>query len=105
MSHLSEQLRARAINRPCESAPGHHSSLEALPPGAAGTICGICDLVRPDTARRLFDLGFIPGTAVTKLRQDTFGRTMIVDIGGYELALRGAQARCITVQLAVPAAA
>ncbi|HHW82353.1 MAG TPA: ferrous iron transport protein A [Actinomycetales bacterium] len=105
MSQLSEQLRQREINTPCPRLSGHHASLEALKPGEAGTICGICDLVRPDTARRLFDLGFVPGTTITKLRQDTFGRTMIVDIGGYELALRGAQARCITVQLAVSAAA
>ncbi|HZK05309.1 MAG TPA: FeoA family protein [Actinomycetaceae bacterium] len=99
MSQLSERLRRRDINGACRRSPGHHASIADLAVGEGGRVCGVCDLLRPDAARRLVDLGFIPGTTVVKQREDAFGKTMVVDVAGCELALRNAQARCITVEV------
>ncbi len=97
MSHLSERLQERAINSPCPLNGCRHATLADLAIGEVGKVCGVCDPSRPDAARRFFDLGFIPGTPVVKRRTDVSRNTVIVEIGGYEMALRTAQAECITI--------
>lgn len=97
MSQISEQLRQRVIDAPCMLTSGSHLSLAKLGVGQGGKVCGVCDLANPEVARRLFDLGLIPGTPVVVRRQDPFGKTLIVEVGGYELALRSQQATCITI--------
>nr|NLD40103.1 hypothetical protein [Actinomycetales bacterium] len=102
MSLLSDVLSQRDVNGLCSAQSDGHVLLEKLPVGQSGTVSAVCDLVRPEAARRLFDLGFVPGVPVTKRRQDLSGRTMVIEIGGYEIAMRADQARCIQVDTAVP---
>jgi Fe2+ transport system protein FeoA len=47
--------------------------------------------------RRLLDLGFTPGTAVTVHNVAPFGGTVLVGLRGYMLALRENAARLIEV--------
>jgi ferrous iron transport protein A len=49
-------------------------------------------------AMRLRELGFTPGTEVTFVRQAPFGGPMVVDLRGYQLCLRPAEARLILVE-------
>lgn len=100
MSELSTRLSQRDVNGVFGIAPVDHLSLDALPLGQHGRVSAVCDRLHPETARRLFALGFVPGTPVVKKRSDVFGRTIIAEIGGYELALRAEQARCISVDVA-----
>lgn len=97
MSQLSARLSERDVNGVFGTAPAGHTTLDALTIGAAGIVSAVRDTLHPETARRLFDLGFVPGTPVVKKRIDVFRRTLIAEVGGYELALRAEQARCIGV--------
>lgn len=97
MSLISEQLKLRDVATACFSPGCLSTPLEKLPVGISATIDSVCDDARPDLARRLFDLGFIPGTPVSVKRRDLSGSALVIDVGGYELALRAAQARCVRV--------
>ena len=69
--------------------------LDVLPTGEAAPILGFD---RDDVVtRRLFDLGFVTGAEITRLRHAPMGDPIVVRVADYEIALRRAQAACITV--------
>jgi Fe2+ transport system protein FeoA len=49
--------------------------------------------------RRLFDLGLAPGVTVTMVRRAPLRDPVVYLVGDYEIALRCAQSRCITVEI------
>lgn len=49
------------------------------------------------TARRLMDLGFLPGTAVTVMHRAPFGDPVIFKLRGYQIGLRRHEASLIKV--------
>ena len=73
-------------------------TLASLDRGQRAIVLGYSDAVAPSTARRLFDLGLVPGVEVTMIRRAPLGDPAIFQVGDYEIALRGAQADCITVE-------
>ena len=68
-----------------------------LPQGTPGVVAGVCDAARPDVARRLFDLGFMPGAVVSGVRRAPLGGPVVVRVADYELTLRRDQARCVVL--------
>lgn len=82
-------------------APGTAAmTLADLDRGQRAIVLGYSDVVEPSTARRLFDLGLVPGVEVTMIRRAPLGDPVIFQVGDYEIALRGAQSGCITVESA-----
>ena len=73
-------------------------TLADLDRGQRAIVLGYSDVVEPSTARRLFDLGLVPGVEVTMIRRAPLGDPVIFHVGDYEIALRGVQARCITAK-------
>jgi ferrous iron transport protein A len=49
-------------------------------------------------AQRLRELGFTPGTEVDFVRRAPFGGPLIVQLRGYQLALRPAEARRVEIE-------
>ncbi|MBE6885214.1 MAG: ferrous iron transport protein A [Ruminococcaceae bacterium] len=47
--------------------------------------------------RRLLDMGLTPGTTVTMLRTAPLGDPLALSLRGYKLALRRADAACISI--------
>ncbi|QLJ06560.1 ferrous iron transport protein A [Streptomyces sp. NEAU-sy36] len=96
---VSVQLGARrksGVSVPVDS--GADARLSDLRPGMSGEITGIDESVEPSTARRLFDLGFAPGTEVTVLRRAPLGDPVVFQVVEYEIALRKEQAVGIRVR-------
>ena len=48
--------------------------------------------------RRLFDMGVTPGAVVCLKKKAPLGDPIEVTIRGYELTLRGAEARCVETE-------
>lgn len=102
MSELTLRLSERdcsavSCSRPEECPRLTDCSLKELAPGTCARIASICPSAAPELARRLFDLGFVPGTPVTLRRRAPFGGPLVIAVADYEIALRGAQAECIRV--------
>lgn len=102
MSELTLKLSARdCCNVTCPMPVGcprsADCSLKDLAPGTCARVASICTSTSPELARRLFDLGFVPGAEVTLRRRAPFGGPMVISVADYEIALRGAQAQCIRV--------
>ncbi len=91
-------MRARVL------AGGHGSAangptLADLQHGERARVIGYGDEVEPSSARRLFDLGLIPGAVVTMVRRAPLRDPVIFRVGDYEIALRSVQARGIHVEV------
>lgn len=71
-------------------------SLDTLPIGTRGTICGFAPLP-PDAFARLLELGFDEGVSVEKLHAAPLGDPVAVKVGSTTVALRRALARAILV--------
>ena len=97
MSMVSTHLGRRVIEaREVEAATGV-CTLADLTRGQSARIVDVCDTADPATARRIFDLGFEPGSEVVVLRRAPMADPVVFRIAGYDIALRRAQARCIRV--------
>lgn len=76
-------------------APGCRSLADLLP-GEEGQIVGLtCSGI---LARRLADLGFVPGATVRVVRWFAGGKVILVALRGWRLALRQAEARGVVVR-------
>ncbi len=70
-------------------------SLDELATGERGVIAGIeCE---PAVARRLMELGLVPGTDVEMIRRAPLGDPLEVAVRGLHLSLRRSEARGIHV--------
>ena len=73
-------------------------ALADLPVGTRARLC-----TPPEgsaIARRLGDLGFVPGTVVSVVRRAPFGDPVEIDLRGYRLCLRLEQLAGLFVELA-----
>lgn len=95
---ISQALRGRDVSGGAEALPvTRRRTLADLEDGRSSVVLGVCDAARPDVARRLFDLGLMPGTPVTRVRRAPFGGPLVVRVADYELTLRVEQARCVVL--------
>ena len=96
MSSVSDRMRARVL------AAGHTEqvglTLADLQRGQRARVVGYGDEVQPSAARRLFDLGLVPGIVVTMVRRAPLRDPVIFRVGDYEIALRRDQSRAIHVE-------
>ncbi len=76
---------------------GDEVALADLPPGTRGRLC------QPPAggaiARRLADLGFVPGTEICVVRRAPLGDPVELDLRGYRLCLRLEQLEGLRVRL------
>lgn len=79
--------RTSAADGPC---------LRDLAPGSVGIVRSV--RVGSDLRRRLLELGFVSGTRVRVVRLAPFGDPMEVELHGYHLSLRRAEAESISVE-------
>jgi Fe2+ transport system protein FeoA len=79
--------------RTAHAAPAR---LADLRPGEAGVLDAI-DLPESD-ARRLMELGFLPGSLVTAARRSPFGDPRLFRVDGSEIAIRRETAQHLTLR-------
>jgi ferrous iron transport protein A len=75
-------------------------SLADLAPGARAVVLAVSPSGGRETARRLLDLGFSPGTAVEVMRRAPLRDPVVYRLRGYDICLRRAQAGLIRVAAA-----
>ena len=96
MSSVSDRMRQRQMASGYAATAG--LTLADLQRGQRATVAGYAAEVAASTARRLFDLGLVPGVEVTMVRRAPFRDPVIYRVGDYEIALRRGQARSIHVE-------
>jgi ferrous iron transport protein A len=80
-----------------KTGTGGPIALADLPVGARARLC---EPPRGGAiARRLGDLGFVPGTEITVVRRAPLGDPVELDLRGYRLCLRLAQLEGLRVEL------
>ncbi|TWP37386.1 FeoA family protein [Leekyejoonella antrihumi] len=83
---------------PAARQPGAEGRLADLRKGMTAEIVDLDLALGDSTARRLFDLGFVPGARVSVLRKAPMGDPVILQVAGYEVALRKAQTQSVRVR-------
>ncbi len=97
MSKLSVLLGERFIEPSPVVTDRQPTTLDDLRMGQHAMICDVSGEVDHATARRMIDLGFVPGTGVQLIRRAPLADPLMFRVAGYQIALRRAQARCIYV--------
>ena len=78
--------------------PSTHTSLSDLRLGTNARVIGLQeDTAEDPIAKRLSNLGFVPGRTVTPLRRAPLGDPVVYRVSDYELCLRRQEARLIQV--------
>ena len=96
VSHHSTTTPAGTGTAP-SSAP---TSLSDLRLGASGRVIGLHEETTGDPiAKRLSNLGFVPGRTVTPLRRAPLGDPVVYRVADYELCLRRQEARMVQVEV------
>lgn len=86
-----------STNLPALTPPARVDTLSDLARGEVARIVEVRDEDDPEGARRMVDLGFEPGVEVRMVRRAPLADPVVFQVGGHEVALRRAQARCIRV--------
>lgn len=73
------------------------TTLAELRPGCRGRILGFSDALDAHVTRRLFDLGFAPGTHAEFLRRAPLRDPLLFRVSGVEIVLRVHEARHILI--------
>ena len=77
-----------------------HPSLSDLRLGTSGRVIGLQEDTADDPiAKRLSNLGFVPGRTVTPLRRAPLGDPVVYRVADYELCLRRHEARMVHVEV------
>lgn len=77
-----------------------HPSLSDLRLGISGRVVGLQEDTADDPiAKRLSNLGFVPGRTVTPLRRAPLGDPVVYRVADYELCLRRHEARMVYVEV------
>ncbi|WP_299570102.1 FeoA family protein [uncultured Williamsia sp.] len=95
---MTEHLGSRVVGT--SPTADVETCLADLRPGTTAVIDRLCEEADAATARRYFDLGFVPGAHVHVVRRAPLRGPVVVRVAGYEIALRRNQARCIKVDSA-----
>ena len=78
--------------------PSTHTPLSDLRLGTSARVIGLQeDTAEDPIAKRLSNLGFVPGRTVTPLRRAPLGDPVVYRVSDYELCLRRQEARLIQV--------
>ena len=93
MTNTCDEERTYMIS---EKAQAHRTLVE-LAPGSSAVILQVGSS-RGAVKRRLVDMGLTPGTLVTVRKVAPFGDPIEVNIRGYELSLRKADAEMVEVE-------
>jgi ferrous iron transport protein A len=102
VSSVSDRLSERRLLGAEPSGPAAHEgarTLADLERGQTARVVGYARGVQTSAMRRLFDLGLAPGVTVTMVRRAPLRDPVVYLVGDYEIALRRAQSRCITVEI------
>ncbi len=102
MSALARHLAQRVVtsgSRPAAVDAGLTSLLD-LRPGASARISGYAADLPASTCRRLFDLGFVPGTVVDVVRRAPAQDPVIYRVAECEMAIRRVLAQAVLVERA-----
>ncbi len=108
MSVVSSRLSRRVVcvDEPARAREGtgrRAPTLASLAVGESATISGFSSALEPAVARRLFDLGFVPGTKVLAARRAPMHDPVVYRVSGIEVALR--QSESCGIELADQGAA
>lgn len=95
MSVMTERLGSRVVGT--ATSARREVCLADLRPGSRAVVARLCEQADAATARRYFDLGFVPGSEIHVVRRAPMRGPVVVRVAGYEIALRRDQARCIKV--------
>ena len=77
-----------------------HPSLSDLRLGTSGRVVGLQEDTADDPiAKRLSNLGFVPGRTVTPLRRAPLGDPVVYRVADYELCLRRHEAHMVQVEV------
>jgi len=79
---------------------GTERPLDSLAPGEGGVIARLDG--DPAVARRLMELGLVPGTPVEMVRTAPLGDPIEIKVRGYHLTLRKSEAEHVLVEPAEP---
>jgi len=86
------------MTTPATRAPGDECALDQLAAGERGVVAHLsCE---PSIARRLMELGLIPGAEVEVIRRAPFGDPLEITVRGVHLWLRRSEASRIDVTFA-----
>ena len=98
MSSIASELEKRVMtvfDQPHEGT----TTLAALPVGSKALVLGFATDLPERTARRLFDLGFLPGAQVQTIYRTPLGDPHVYRLSDYEIALRRSEASDVVVQV------
>lgn len=73
--------------------PQPPNTIASLPLAGSGRVDSLGGDLR--LRRRLLEMGLCPGTEVRLLRRAPLGDPLVVDVRGYQLSLRAAEARLV----------
>ncbi len=79
-----------------ERAPGVESGLDELPPGVRGVVMAVA--VEGSLRKRLVEMGVTPGVLIAVERVAPLGDPIAVEVRGYRLSMRKAEAAQIRVK-------
>ena len=86
--------------------PSTHTPLSDLRLGISGRVIALQEDTADDPiAKRLSNLGFVPGRIVTPLRRAPLGDPVVYRVADYELCLRRQEARMVQVEVLTEAGA
>lgn len=93
---LLEQWKVARATAKGERAPGVESGLDELPPGVRGVVVAI--EVAGSLRKRLVEMGVTPGVLIAVERVAPLGDPIAVEVRGYRLSMRKAEAARIRVK-------
>jgi ferrous iron transport protein A len=74
-------------------------TLAQLPIGARAVVTNISGAANQIVARRLMEMGVVPGVAVRVVKTAPFGCPLEIRVRGYNLAIRRSEAESIEVRM------
>lgn len=94
---LAENISIRPLPEPGGEEPAEERFLSSLRPGERARVLGLSPACRTPERRRLFDLGFVPGTTVEVDMVSPIGDPVAYRVRGSVVALRREQANLIRI--------
>lgn len=94
---MPQRRRARSATQAQPVQDGAGDTLADMTTGQSACVVSVESEHDPAGARRMFDLGFVPGAEVKMVRKAPLADPVVFRVAGYEIALRREQARWVSV--------